>query len=76
MPVGFICISQRRMPEPSTWNTPAVSPLPKQVIGGGIIGGDVIQVEVDPVALADQVAGACHDGKGRQPEEVHLEQAE
>ena len=25
---GFISISQRRMPEPSTWKTPAVSPRP------------------------------------------------
>ena len=46
------------------------------VVGGGVVGGDVVQVELDAVALLDQVAGACHDGQGGQPQEVHLEQAQ
>ena len=36
----------------------------------------LLQVELDLVALFDQVAGALHDGQGRQAEEIDLEQAE
>ncbi len=42
-------------------------------IGSRVVGGDVIQGQVDAVALPDQIASPCHDGQGGQPQEVNLE---
>ena len=42
----------------------------------GIVDRDVIEVVNDLMAFADQIAGALHDGQGRQAQEIHLEQSE
>ena len=53
----------------------AVWPLPR-ISNVSDRQGDVVEVEIDPVALLDQIAGALHDRQCDKPEEVHLEHAQ
>jgi hypothetical protein len=72
---GFISTTQRVIPVPSSWKTPAVCPFAQQFKGLGVVGGDVAQVVFLAGALADQVAGARHDRQRGEAEEIDLEHA-
>ena len=74
--VGCMSINMRRIPAPSTWNTPATSPRASSSNACGSSIGNVFQVELDAVILLDEVARAAHDGQRAQAEKVHLEQAD
>ena len=66
----------RRMPAPSSWNTPLVSPLPSISKVFVIVQRDVHDVDVDPPVALDVLDGVGEDREVRQAEEVHLEQAD
>ncbi len=51
-------------------------PAGQEFVDVGVVQGDVAQVQVHAVVLADEIARPPHDGEGRQSEEVHLEQAD
>ena len=51
-------------------------PRSQEFEGFRVINRDVIQVQLHPATLFDQVAGALHNRQGRQAQEIHLEQAQ
>ena len=50
--------------------------LAEELVGRGVVEGDLVEIELDPPGLADQLDRVGEHGEGAQPQEVHLEQAE
>ena len=73
---GFSSLMCRRMPEPSSWKTSAVSPEERACEGLVVVQGDGLEIELEAPGLGNPVYGPLQDGEVRQPQEVHLEQAQ
>ena len=50
-------------------------PLGVELVGLGIVDGDLVDVDLDAAALLDVQQGFLDDREGLEPEEVHLDQA-
>ena len=49
-------------------------PLGVELVGLGVVDGDLIDVDLDAAALLDVQQGFLDDREGLEPEEVHLDQ--
>ena len=64
------------MPGDSSWKTPVVSPEASSSKVLRVVERDVVEVDLDPAVVADEVDRLAQDGQVRQAQEVELEQAE